>query len=572
MSQRSYRQRRLARRRVVQGGAASAVGVVTLSLAGCAPAPAAPTAAPAASAPTTAPPAAAPTPTPAPTVVPTPAAKYGGTMNIRQVGQPPHLDVHQSADVQLTVQGAGMAYGRLLKAKMGPDVPSPSTILIGDFAESWTQPDDLTFLFKIRPGLKWHNIAPVNAREATAQDVVYSFQRMVDLKVQAANVVGFDKLEAVDKSTVRLVLAQPDADYLLGLASGNAKIVAKEAVDLKGDLKEGPTIGTGPWIFESWEKGGSTTLRRNPDYYTRGLPYLDKIVATPVLDDAARLAALRSGQLTQDAAVSKQIADSFKAAVPGAQVINSKSLIAGAALSIKCDQGPTSNVKVRQAIMKGINAQAHMDVAWEGIAWYSTGLNLPSIEWMLPEAEIRDFYKRDVAKAKQLLAEASQPNGFDLELVIGNYGDAYITQGEQMVNELKEIGVNLKLRVVTPTEWTPINVNGTYTGMTLGPIPTFPSVNAGLRAIYHSKGVRHSFKANDAQLDQLIEKQAVMTRDVEGRKKALLDLQRYILTQAFYWPPVGRYQINVYQPFVRNTFSGYGSLETDHYAYAWFDK
>ena len=98
------------------------------------------------------------------------------------------------------------------------------------------------------------------------------------------------------------------------------------------------------------------------------------------------------------------------------------------------------------------------------------------------EAEIKAFYTRDVAQDKQLLASAGVPNGFDMELAIGNFGDTYISMGELMAAQLKEIGINLKLRVVTTAEWTPIVVApGNYSGATLGPIATFASATTGSR-------------------------------------------------------------------------------------------
>ena len=77
----------------------------------------------------------------------------------------------------ILIYGPAAAYGRLLNYKYGSDVPTGSFTPQGDLAESWEQPDELTYLFKIRRNAKFHNIAPVNGREATAEDVQYSFRR-----------------------------------------------------------------------------------------------------------------------------------------------------------------------------------------------------------------------------------------------------------------------------------------------------------------------------------------------------------------------------------------------------------
>jgi ABC-type transport system substrate-binding protein len=550
-----------------------------VSLAGCAAntAPAAPTSA-AAPAPTSAPAAAgsAASPTAAATVVPTTApAKRGGTFNTRGYGEPPLLDPHLSASANLLITGPAMAYGRLLQGKIGPQYPPDSLTLGGDLAESWDQPDELTFVFRIRQGVKWHNIAPLNGRAFTADDVVYSYQRQIDTKVNADYVGGIAKIEAPDKNTLRIQLKQPNADYLLGLADGHSRIVAKEAVDLKGDLREGPTIGTGPFVLDAYNKNQNSVFKRNPDYYDRNLPYVDGLITTPIVDDATRTNALRSKQLDYDPVVSKSIIDAVMKDIPNLVVARAKGNGTGTGFGLRCDHPPLNNVKVRQAIMKGLDAQQIIDTAWDGNGWLSPGITMPSLDWYLPQDEIKAFYTRNVSAAKQLLAEAGVPTGFDMEIMIGNYEPGYVTQGELMAAQLQEIGINVKLNVIPSSDFTAraLTQPGDYRDAFLGPILAPPSANVALTSTYHSKGARHTMHLNDARLDDLIEKQAVMTKDPDGRKKALLEIQRYILTQAFYWPPRGLVQQNAIQPYVKNMFptqvAGYG---TESYANAWLDK
>src|SRR5439155_9184012 len=118
-----------------------------------------------------------------------------------------NLDPHTATGLG----GAGglgplICYSLLVNYKWGPDIKPPSYAPVGDLAESWTQPDDLTYLFKLRPGVKWHNIAPVNGRELTAEDIVYSLKRVVEQKTYAGVLSGIAKFEAPDKATVRLTV------------------------------------------------------------------------------------------------------------------------------------------------------------------------------------------------------------------------------------------------------------------------------------------------------------------------------------------------------------------------------
>jgi len=225
--------------------------------------------------------------------------------------------------------------------------------------------------------------------------------------------------------------------------------------------------------------------------------------------------------------------------------------------------------------MKGIDAQQIIDTVWDGLGWLSPGITMPSLDWYISQDEVKTFYTRNVAAAKQLLAEAGVPNGFDMEIMIGNYQPEYVSQGELMAAQLKEIGINVKLNVIPSSDFTAraLTQPGDYKDAFLGPILAPPSANIALLSTYHSKGARHTMHLNDAKLDDLIEKQSIMSKDVEGRKKALLEIQRYVLTQAFYWPPRGLVNQNAFQPYVKNMFPNQAaSYGTESFANAWLDK
>src|SRR5439155_18796330 len=122
---------------------------------------------------------------------------------------------------------------------------------------------------------KFQAVAPVNGRILTADDVVYSLNRQRDLKVNAGPLANVARAEAVDPAMLKLTLARADADLLVNLAAQENKVVAKEAVDLKGDLKEGPVVGSGAWLYVDGDPATRTTVRRNLDYFVRGTPYVD---------------------------------------------------------------------------------------------------------------------------------------------------------------------------------------------------------------------------------------------------------------------------------------------------------
>jgi ABC-type transport system substrate-binding protein len=98
----------------------------------------------------------------------------------------------------VTGWGPGIAYSRLIKTKLFPESPELTQVLEPDLALSWEQVDDITYNFKLRPGVKWHNIAPVNGREFIADDVVYTFDRQIAQKANASFLGYLDKSVAID--------------------------------------------------------------------------------------------------------------------------------------------------------------------------------------------------------------------------------------------------------------------------------------------------------------------------------------------------------------------------------------
>ena len=203
--------------------------------------------------------------------------KRGGTLSIR-AWDPPHFD-QSMVHAYKTHVVISFTHSRLLKHRAGPIVRPGSLVIEGDLAESWTQPSDTTYVFKLRKGVRFHAKPPVNGRELTAEDVKYTFERMLtETGSNASMYRSIAKVEAVDRYTVRFTLSEPFAWFLDMVASPMAGgIVARECVEKFGDLKKPEAvIGTGPWMLESYKPNVSITLVRNPAYFVVGLPYIDR--------------------------------------------------------------------------------------------------------------------------------------------------------------------------------------------------------------------------------------------------------------------------------------------------------
>ncbi len=124
-----------------------------------------------------------------------------------------------------------MAYSRLLRLRSGQGSNQPNLLLECDLCLSWELTDDLAYEFKLRPGVFWQNIAPVNGRALTAQDIVFSFDRLKTSGwPNAPLLASIGDSVALDDLTLRVDLVLEDADALLALADGHVKIVAPEVV------------------------------------------------------------------------------------------------------------------------------------------------------------------------------------------------------------------------------------------------------------------------------------------------------------------------------------------------------
>jgi len=293
----------------------------------------------------------------APAVARAQTPKRGGTLAIR-TWDPPHFDPFQTISYKSHI-ALSFTHSRLLRHKAGPSVVPGTFPIEGDLAESWTQPSETTYVFKLRKGVRWQNKPPVNGRELTADDVVFSVNHFLTVQgnANAYMLKSVDKVEALDKYTVKFTLKESFVWFLDMLANPHAvAIVAREVVDKHGDLKKWESVvGTGPWMLDSYRPNVGLAYVRNPNYFQSGLPYIDRIEATVDEDNASRMAAFLSGKYdlgwefpgTINRVDWVQIKDTLKQKRPKLQTVEFPSPVMSH-ISMRTDQKPFSDVRVRQ--------------------------------------------------------------------------------------------------------------------------------------------------------------------------------------------------------------------------------
>lgn len=536
---------------------------VLLLLNACGPAVTpAPTTAPAPAAvvpqPTTAPAPAAVVPQP--TAVPAqPQPKRGGSLTARMpgiVGDVPDLDPFLNTSFR-TKTFAGFFYSRLLKFENGPGIGENSFIPTGDLAEKWeVSKDGLTYTFYLRKNAKWQNKPPVNGRAVTADDVVYSWNRFIQVYPGKANWAIVKEVKAVDANTVTITLTQPFAPFEVSLAQPTFFIMAKEVIEKDGDGRK-TIIGSGPFIFDKYEKGVSFVAKRNPDFFLAGLPYLDEVVMMIIPDESAAVAGLRTGQvdiLFISAADRKSLPSTKKDLVYLDIPFNLNGYFYW-----KVNEKPFNDIRVRQAFSLALDREEIIKVIFEGQGSANSVLPKALSSWALdplsadmgPNAK---YFKRDVAAAKKLLAEAGYPDGLKLPLIttLNAYGDTFNASVELVIKQFKEAGILLELKPQDYAAFVSTTVQGKFEPGTVvyGLYCTCADPDEVLYGQYHPKSFGNQTGVNDPVFTEMVEKQRTMVDKAE-RKKLVNEMQRYLAEKQYVVISSIGNQSFAYQPWVK---------------------
>lgn len=360
--------------------------------------------------------------------------KKGGTLRYGTVTEVTNLDPH--------VYG-GNAWRVLIEALYSPLVGYDAKgAVVPRLATRWEQPDSKTIVFHLRQGVKFHDGAPV-----TAEDVKFSLDRIIDAKSAATlrtNLVGAT-VTIVDAGTVKVEKPEPDATLLAVLALPEAAIVSRKWIEGGANVKASAN-GTGPFSLKQYEPSVRAVLEKNAAYFVAGEPYLEAVEVRMIKSDDARVNALRSGSLDMIDFVPWKDIDML-GRMPNFKVDSS----GGAFMNVwfNATRKPFDDPRIRQAIAYAVDREAISKAAFFGHGSPIFGPPTPS-DSPFHVKELDGRFKRDPAKAKALLAEAGHDKGLDLELIVFQGLGIYTTTAQVIQANLKEIGVNVSIKLV---EW-----------------------------------------------------------------------------------------------------------------------
>ncbi|MEK7873387.1 MAG: ABC transporter substrate-binding protein [Chloroflexota bacterium] len=524
------------------------VAAAALVLTACAaptqpPTPAQPTAAAPQAAPTTAP--AAPpassqaTPVPTPRLAPTPVIagatptavsrgpKRGGTLTRAVAVAPPTLD--------LNFVGSSTVFEIIGLTHNGLFYSDAQLSSVKDLVESWEQPNETTYVFHLKKGVRFFNIPPVNGREITAQDVVTDFKRKRQEfpGLPPMNLVArtwFDPLksmQATDPYTVTVETKEPYAPFLTYLAHAYTVIFPQESyIGPRGPAYDMTkvAIGTGPFTLTSFTPNVEFTLERNPAYFEKNLPYMDRIRGVIIPDASTRLAAFRAGRVDLVQGDKSQY-DAARKTVPNMVAVKRREF--HNALFMNPTRKPFDDMRVRQAVSQCMDREALIQFVVDGDGDLA-GVPTLRAGYSLPKDELAKLYKRDVAGAKQKLVAAGYPQGFAFKLNATVRQPIAVQNMTVLKDQLKDCGITANIEVLEFPVFLDRREKGDWDAISHGHPPE-AEPDRNMVTVY-AKG--SPYQIDDPELQKLLDQERRITDD-KKRAQAVLDLERKALEKSY---------------------------------------
>lgn len=395
-------------------------------------------------------------------------------------------------------------------------------------ALSWSSSDDFkTWTFKLRPGVKFHDGTPFNA-----QAVAWNYARQKDPKnhCRCAFYIAFiNSVEAKDDLTVVFHLRDPAVNLptLLTIQSSNNVVQSPAAIQAKGDDYNRNPVGTGPFVIKSWTAGDRMVLERNPSYWNKGHPHLDRVVLRPLPDAQSRFASLLSKEtdlVWADEYEADNIARARKN--PALQVLD----YVGSGASVyafNTKVAPFDDVRVRQALVMALDRPKMSQALTNGLARPATN---PYGEGSWVKCKDDGALPFDPAKAKALLKDYGKPVEFKMLVTATPRGRAI---GQVMQQLWKQVGATMELEQVDQATIVPRAFQRKFQ-LTPWRIVDLSDPDPQMFANFHTGSPVALANYSNPELDKLLE-HARVTADVGQRTEDYCAASRLINKEAIWF-------------------------------------
>ena len=450
----------------------------------------------------------------------------------------PSLDPHQESTFA-TLQPVAPLYSTLLQIEPG-NYPN----VIGDVATDWKiSSDALTYTFKIRRDIKFHDGSPLTSADvkATYDKIIFPPQGVRSIRQSFYTAVA--SVETPDPATVVFKLKHPSASLLSGLASPWNVIFPKKYLDKDPNHFKNNVVGSGPFKFKNYTRGSTFEGERNPDYFVKDRPYLDGYKFFVSTETSVRAAAIRSGRAyiefrdlpnSEVDAIKKQLGDKI--------VVQTTPFVIQHGIAINNTVKPFTDVRVRKALTLGIDRYTGGRVLYNLTGLKDPGAHLrPGTEWAIPQAELEKLpgFWRDAeksrAEARKLLAEAGYPNGFKVVLKNRNIKLPYQDWAVYVIQEWRKIGIEAEHRPLETATWYADGRDKGNFELMVFPAGAYIDDPDQLLYQYITGSPQNWGRFSDPVIDDLYSRQS-RALDPTERKKLVVEMQKRILESAYHMP------------------------------------
>ncbi len=398
-----------------------------------------------------------------------------------------------------------------------------------NIAESWDIADDgMSITFHLRKDVTFHNGDPL-----TAEDIKFSFERQLSIPDERQYVLLMDDVDVIDDYTCRVNLNTPaPAVFLVNVSGAASTIVPKnytEKMEAEGKSISDAPIGCGPYKFVSFTSYDECVLERWDDFWGEK-PANAGLTFKIITDDAAKTIALETGEI--DFLVETPTIDYSRIDENPDLVLEPYDTAWMEYLCINNQKAPFDDIRVRQALSYLVDRDAIVAIAENG---HGTPLYCPAAKGDISYTDLENKYPYNVEKAKELLAEAGYPNGFEVEILTGQ---GYREQTAVVLQQsFEQAGIKVNVRVMETAALFEATVKGDHS-LALMARNTDADPEAGIGPLYRSTATPEEgnrWFIRDPKIDEYFDAALVPTAMSE-RQKIYAEMHNYIMEQAYTIP------------------------------------
>jgi peptide/nickel transport system substrate-binding protein len=466
--------------------------------------------------------------------------RYGGELIFLVPSEPPSYDGHREGTFGV-VHPLAPHYNTLLRID---PTDRTGTKPVADVAEAWTiAPDGLTYTFKLRHGVRFHDGSVLTSRDVKASydKIIFPPAGLISMRKGAYQVV--EAIEAPDPHTLRFRLKWPEASFLVSLASPYNWIFKADILARDTRWYETNVMGTGPFKFVEHVKGSHWIGKKNPDYWDKGKPYLDGYRALFITSSSAQVAAIRGERAhIQFRGFTPADRDALVQALGPKITVQESPWDCVSLVTMNHERKPFDDKRVRRALTLALDRyEAAKNLSRIAVVKEVGGIQVPGTPWATPPAELEKLagYGRDVAasraEARRLLREAGVPDGFTFTFKNRGIPQPYEPIGIWLIDQWRQIGLNVRQETIEASAHVSVLRRGDFDVASDAQCGFIVEPDLDIQK-FQSVGISDNnySRYQDRVLDDLFIKQARAV-DPEERKRYLRAFEKRLLDEEVHY-------------------------------------